>query len=84
MTAENILVKHPLGHVEFTPEELEETIADFEMLLDAFLVVLYPEHGDWELPSKEKALELTKEMYLNRIKGYSKEFIKQVFEHHEK
>lgn len=35
-----IKVKCPLGYLEFTEDELEKQISDFDFLMDAFLVLL--------------------------------------------
>ena len=37
-----ITVKHPMGVVEYTEEELEQELEDLRFLRDAFLVVLNP------------------------------------------
>lgn len=74
-----IKVKHSLGHVEYTSDELKKDLDDLEFLRDAFLVLLNEdETAKSDIPySKEDAIKYAKEMYINS--NYSNEFIEKCF-----
>ena len=75
-----IKVKCSLGHIEYTPEQLENEINDFETLKECFLVLLNPEiaiKSDLYYDKKE-ALEYSKDIFINRS-SYSNDFINKIF-----
>ena len=74
-----IYVKHPLGMVEYTEEELEKELEDLSFLRHAFLVILNPEvTSKSDIPfTKDEVIKIAKEMYLES--NYSNDFIEQCF-----
>jgi len=74
-----ITVKHRLGTVEYTEEELEQELSDLEFLRDAFLVLLNPEAcEESDLPyGREDVLVFARQMYAGL--NYSHEFINECF-----
>ncbi len=74
-----IKVKCPLGYLEFTEDELENLINDFDFLMDAFLVLLNEDVcSKSDIPfNKKQILKYAKDMYLES--NYSDEFIKECF-----
>lgn len=74
-----ITVKHPMGTIEYTEEELQQELDDLRVLRDAFLVVLNPgvcEESDITF-SRDDALTFARQMY-GRL-DYSQEFINECF-----
>lgn len=74
-----ITVKHPMGTITYTEEELEQELSDLEFLRDAFLVILNPEaceESDITF-SRDDALTFARQMY-GRL-DYSQEFINECF-----
>ena len=74
-----ITVKHPMGTITYTEEELEQELSDLEFLRDAFLVILNPgvcEESD--LPfGRDDMITFARQMY-DRL-NYSQEFINKCF-----
>ena len=74
-----IAVKHPMGTVEYTEEELQQELEDLELLRGAFLVILNPEVCEKsDLPfGRDDILTFARQMY-DRL-NYSPEFINKCF-----
>lgn len=74
-----VTVKHPMGTVEYTEEELEQELDDLLFLRDAFLVILNPEAcEESDLPfGRDDILTFARQMY-DRL-NYSQEFINECF-----
>ena len=74
-----IKVKCGLGYLEFTEDELENLINDFDFLMDAFLVLLNEDVcSKSDIPfNKKEILKYAKDIYLDS--NYSDEFIKKCF-----
>lgn len=74
-----IKVKHSLGHVEYTEDELQKELEDLDFLRDAFLVILNEEvTSKSDIPyRKEDVIKYAKEMYINS--NYSNDFIEKCF-----
>lgn len=74
-----VTVKHPMGTITYTEEELEQELEDLRFLRDAFLVVLNPsvcEESDIPF-SRDDASTFARQMY-DRL-NYSQEFINECF-----
>ena len=74
-----VTVKHPMGVVEYTEEELEQELEDLRFLRDALLVALDPETCEKsDIPfSWDDMLTFARQMY-DRL-NYSQEFINECF-----
>ena len=74
-----VTVKHSMGTVEYTEEELEQELEDLRFLRDAFLVVLNPGVcEDSDIPfRRDDMLTFARQMY-GRL-DYSQEFINECF-----
>ena len=74
-----ITVKHPMGTITYTEEELVQELDDLLFLRDAFLVVLNPEACEKsDIPfTSDDMLTFARQMY-DRL-NYSQEFINECF-----
>ena len=76
-----VIVEHPLGHVEYTADELRQELDDLDMLRVG-LVTLIDELAAakcWDIPyTKRGFLERAKAMYTRT--GYSPEFVSKFFD----
>lgn len=77
-----ITLKHSMGNMEYTEEELIKELKDLDFLRDAFLVLLNEKVvAKSDIPyNKDEVIKYAKEMYLES--NYSKEFIEKCFENH--
>jgi hypothetical protein len=75
----SFIVKHNLGHMEYTHDELQKELQDLDFLRDAFLVVLNEKATDKsDLPfRKDEVLKHAYEMYMET--NFSKHFIDECF-----
>lgn len=76
-----ITVKHPMGTITYTEEELEQELDDLQLLRDAFLVILNPKVcEESDIPfGRDDMLTFTRQMYdrLNYSQGFINECFKQ-------
>ena len=74
-----VTVKHQMGTITYTEEELEQELNDLQFLRDAFLVVLNPDACEKsDIPfSRDDMLTFARGMYDRS--NYSQEFINECF-----
>lgn len=79
--AETIRVPHNLGYLEYNPKDLQKDLEDYQFLLDSVLVLINPKEAEKSDLSfdKETTIEYIKQMFEENNRGYSKEFLKNIF-----
>jgi len=76
-------VKHGLGVVEYTQDQLRSELNDLSFLRDAFLLLLDPEVETWDVPFDRKTtIRFARDMYYETSNGWSREMIDSVFDKH--